>query len=314
MSAPTAEAAAATLSLPYTGDYDLALSVRIAGRTVFVDPVQSPVAHLDLAFALEGRWSPVAVRIEQSAEGGSLRATVCANPDGATHRDISDQLRRILALEPDGRRLAGDAVVASLVDRFRGLRPISYPSPYEAAARAIIGHRLAMPAAAAAARRVAEAHGTALDIESRQVHAFPEPAKLAELSAVRGLSDRKVEQLRTLGRRAADGSLSSRHLLAMEYDEAMAALQRLPGIGPFSAELVMVRGCADPDVLPRTEGRLQRAIAELYGLGDNAEIAALEDVAAAWRPFRSWIGLMARQATDGRSTGSASTRAQRGAA
>lgn len=85
----------------------------------------------------------------------------------------------------------------------------------------------------------------------------------------------------------------------------MARLQELPGVGPFSAELIMIRGCGDPDLFPRTEGRLHRAIAELYDLSTDPELGVLESAAEPWRPFRSWIGLMARSATDHRSTGSA---------
>lgn len=303
-----ARAVASSFSLAPVGDFDLAQSVEVAGRAMFVDPA-APVDRLDLTFVLDPTWAPVAVCVSQPPGGNALHVDVRGNPQSATEVEIARALRRILNLTADPRHLheiaARDTVVASLVERFSGLRPISYPSPYEAAARAIIGHRLALPAAAAAARRVAECCGPVLEIGGDQVHAFPAPDELARLPQTHGLSSRKVEQLRALGRAAADGALFSEHLLSMPYGDALLALQELPGIGPFSAELIMIRGCGDPDVFPRTEPRLHRAIAELYDLGERAGIDDLEAVADGWRPLRSWIGLMARHSTADRSTGSA---------
>ena len=86
-------------------------------------------------------------------------------------------------------------------------------------------------------------------------------------------------------------------LLALDHDKAMTRLQELPGVGPFSAELVLIRGCGDPVVFPRAEGHLHRAMTEAYSLGEHPDLDALEAVAARWRPYRSWVGLMARDAS-----------------
>ena len=78
----------------------------------------------------------------------------------------------------------------------------------------------------------------------------------------------------------------------MPAGEARAAVLELPGIGPFSADLVVVRGAGAPDVLPTAEPRTA-SLAELYGLTDPspAELAAL---AEPWRPHRSWVSVLVR--------------------
>ena len=68
-----------------------------------------------------------------------------------------------------------------------------------------------------------------------------------------------------------------------------AQLRELPGIGPFSAELVWIRGVGDPDALPGNERRIEAIVRERYG-----DDARMEDVAEAWRPFRSWVALLLR--------------------
>jgi DNA-3-methyladenine glycosylase II len=59
---------------------------------------------------------------------------------------IRDQVARILSLDLDGSGFAAvgraDPVVAGLQRRYPGLRPVSFWSPYEAAAWAIIGQRI----------------------------------------------------------------------------------------------------------------------------------------------------------------------------
>ena len=290
------------IALPYTGEYALVDSVALAAGASFVHDVrvgqdtQRPV--LDLAFVLEGSWHTVGVRVDQQADGKVL-ARVGANPDGATTDEIGAQLGQIFCLTTDGiafaELAARDEVLGRLRQQRPGVRPVLYPSPYEAAARTIIGHQLPLRQAAAIAARIAEEHGVAVEVFDHQMHAFPAPERLAGLPAIRGLAARKVEQLRALGKASGDW-LSRSRLLAMDREAALAVLRELPGIGPFSAELVLLRGAGDPNAFPRSEKRLHRAMAEAYHLGDEPTLEALEEIADGWRPYRSWAGLLLRNA------------------
>lgn len=286
------------IELGFTGEYSLAASVLLAARAWFVDEANGSAAEkLDLAFVLEGAWKPVGVRISQLGID-VLRAEILANPQGADVRDIQACLRRILSLDVDGRRfaqaVAGDRVASKLRALHPGIRPILFPSPYEAAARAIIGQRLPARQAAVVSRRLAATHGTGIDLSGRVASTFPSPARLAALPAVQGLAERKVAQLRSLGRAAAEGRLDSARLRAMPRETALLHLQELPGIGPFSAELILLRGIGDADAFPKTEPNLHRGIATAYGLGSEPGLAAVERVADGWKPFRGWMGLLLR--------------------
>ena len=191
------------ITLRFTGEFSLAASVSLAASASFVEGFSGgdEAGALDLAFPLEGSWSPVGVRVCQHDDGG-VRARVLANPGGATTDDVRAQLERILSLDVDGAGFADvaarDDVVAGLHRLRPGLRPVLFPSPYEAAARAIIGHQLPVRQAAAVSARIAQEHGVALTVGDRVMHAFPAPDRLADLPPVRGLAVRKVEQLRVL--------------------------------------------------------------------------------------------------------------------
>ncbi|WP_050515138.1 DNA-3-methyladenine glycosylase [Streptomyces rimosus] len=213
---------------------------------------------------------------------------------------VQDQLARILSLDVDGSGFPGlaadDPVVSRLMAEHPGLRPVCFHSPYEAAAWAIIGQRMRMTQAAAIKARIAERYGQRVRVAGQDLHAFPTPPVLRSLTRVPGLPDAKVARLHALAEAADAGELDAARLRAMPGDHALATLRALPGIGPFSAELILIRGAGHPDVFPRHEPRLHASMADAYGLGaagaeDVERLAALAD---GWRPYRSWVALLLR--------------------
>jgi DNA-3-methyladenine glycosylase II len=280
--------------LHYTGEYSLADSVSLAAGASFVENLRDD-GFLDLAFPLEGSWKTVGVRVNQPEV--EINVDVFANPGNAATDDIRAQLKRILSLDVDAADFAEitdrDPVVAKLRKRHPGLRPVLFPSPYEAAARAIIGHQLPVKQAAAITARIAEDNGVRVETDDHSMHAFPAPDKLADLPLVKGLAARKIEQLCALGAATGDW-LDSVQLRTLNRDEAIERLQELAGIGPFSAELILMRGAGDADAFPYTEKRLHQAMATAYELGNDPSINVLEKIAERWRPFRNWVGLLLR--------------------
>jgi DNA-3-methyladenine glycosylase II len=249
--------------------------------------------HLHLAFVPDG---------EEAAAGVCLR-----QPDGAVVGEVfgeadpdaaREQVARILSLDVDGTGFPEvgrrDPVVGGLQARWPGLRPVGFFSPYEAAAWALIGHRTRIVQAARVKERMAAELGQAVDIHGDVRHAFPAPARLAALDGFPGLFAGKVENLRSLGEAAAVGRLDGDRLRALPREQALVELKQLPGIGDFSAELVLLRGAGDPDHLPSHEPRLCRGAALAYGLDEAPDRAWLEDRAEAWRPYRTWVVLLLR--------------------
>jgi hypothetical protein len=68
----------------------------------------------------------------------------------------------------------------------------------------------------------------------------------------------------------------------VDLEEAVRRIQDIKGIGPFAAELVVIRGANAPDALPRREPRLEAEIVERYG-----STGVLTEISEAWKPFRS---------------------------
>ena len=211
---------------------------------------------------------------------------------------VRDQIRRILSLDVDGSGFpevgVRDPVVGELQERYPGLRPVLFYSPYEAAAWVIIGNRIRVVQAARIKALMAEQLGKIVEVASKKEHAFPGPSGLLELGSFAGLSGRKVGYLRASARAAREGRLEASYLRTLPAEKAFVGLKELPGIGDFSAELVLLRGAGVPDQLPVHEPRVARAVAMAYGLDEPPVAEELAEIAERWRPYRTWVALLLR--------------------
>ncbi len=258
--------------------------------------------HLHLSFPLEGTWETVGACVRQTDR--SVVADTFGNADPTA---VRAQIARILSLDVDGSGFAAvgrrDRVVGRLQRAYPGLRPVLFWSAYEAAAWTIIGHRIRIAQAAALKQRMAEKRGGSVEVHGELLHAFPAPKSLASIRTFRGLFGRKVEQLQAVARAARAGELDAERLRSRPREEVLSQLNGLPGIGPFSAELILVRGAGDPDHFPQNERRLHQAMAEAYGFDDVPPVEKLAEIAERWRPYRSWVSVLFRTHHESRTTG-----------
>ena len=186
---------------------------------------------------------------------------------------------------------AADPVIGGLQERYPGLRPVLFHSPYEAAASFLIGHRISIAQSRAIRRRIAEERGAAIPTTAGVGHAFPAPSALLACDAVPGVPALKLERVHAAARAAIDGMLDRDRLRAMPDTDALAELGRLPGVGPFFAQGILMRGAGlvdavtDDDV---TKQAIQRAY-RLHGVPTGVEMA---EISERWRPFRMWATVL----------------------
>ena len=239
--------------------------------------------RLSTVFLAEAGWRPVGVVVEQVDGDARLGLTGEGDLEAA-----AAQVARFLALDVDGRGWAQvgarDPVVGAVQAEMPGLRPCGFFSPYEAAAWSVLSQRIRMAQAARLREDLTARHGVD--------GTFPPPQVLARLDA--DLPGRKAEYLRAVGEAALDGVLDGAALRAVEPETAIAAVQQVKGLGPFAAELVVLRGANAPDAAPRHEARLERIVADRYGAD-----ASLDAVSRAWRPYRTWAAFALRASSEG---------------
>ena len=233
---------------------------------------------LHAVFRVEHDWTRAEVDVEQ--HGAQAQFTLHGDGDLTA---AAEQVGRFLALDVDGRgwREVGerDAVIADAQVRLPGLRPCGFYSPYEAAAWSVLSQRIRIVQAGRLRDSLVRDHGDG--------GAFPTPERLR--STELDLPGHKSEYLRAVADAALDGRLDGAALRAAPAEAAMAQVQQVKGLGPFAAELVVIRGANAPDVAPRQERRLEEEVAERYGPGHT-----LSDVSDSWRPYRTWASVHLR--------------------
>jgi DNA-3-methyladenine glycosylase II len=287
-----------TFTMVPRGPFSLASSIRFLEGFAPAAYTSPRDAVLELAFPVEGSWETASVQVRQ--DGGTVTASVISPqaPGAELITAVRAQIERILSLDVDGSGFPAvgerDPVVGRLQRRYPGLRPIGFWSPYEAAAWTIIGHRIRIRQAAAIKARMAAQLGEPVTFGDRVVHAFPSPARLASLDSFPGLAGRKPEWLRSVARAALDGELDAARLRGLPREIALKDLKKLPGIGDFSSELILLRGACDPDAVAYHEPRLALAVRDAYGLHGPAAPEQLTEISDGWRPYRTWVTLLLR--------------------
>ncbi len=251
---------------------------------------------ITLAFPVEGTDESAAIEIWQDADG-----IVRGRSDAAA--ELLDaavvQAARSLSLDHDGTGWPAvgerDPIVGRLQREHKFLRPVCFYSAYEAVTSFVIGQRISRRQSAVIKRDLAERLGDRPTIAGVEVPAFPRPSRLLELREARGLSDEKVRRLHGLAQAALDGRLDTESLRSMAPESALASLRELPGVGPFTADAVLYRGCGVVDGIPASDELGGTVVRDVYELeaptpGDVAQIAD------AWRPYRMWAVVLLRMA------------------
>jgi AraC family transcriptional regulator of adaptative response / DNA-3-methyladenine glycosylase II len=209
--------------------------------------------------------------------------------DGADLDVAVAQCRHLLDLDADPAAidagLAGDPLLAPLVAAAPGRRVPRTVDVAELAVRAVLGQQVSTAAARTHAARLVVAHGESVhDPDGGLTHLFPTPAALAGLDpAALAFPQSRRRTLLALVTALAGGSLALD--LDTDPDAARAALAPLPGVGPWTIELVAMRGLGDPDAFLATDLGI-RSAARLLGLPDVAR--PLTARAEAWRPYRAY--------------------------
>ena len=84
-----------------------------------------------------------------------------------------------------------------------------------------------------------------------------------------------------------EGTLSLPALSRLDDDQALARLQRLKGIGPWSAEIYLLMALRRADIWPAGDLALATAMMKVKRLRRRPAPDRLRQMAERWRPFRS---------------------------
>lgn len=154
-------------------------------------------------------------------------------------------------------------------------RPPGFPGLLQA----IVAQQISSQAAAAIWGRLGALPGA---LTPEGLLALPEAAMQGA-----GLSRPKVAHARALAAAFAEGRLAADTLAAMADEDAVAAICRVRGLGPWTAEVYLLFALGRANVVPAGDLALAGAAADLYGLPARPGPRALRELAERWRPSRA---------------------------
>ena len=236
------------------------------------------------ALATADELALVAVENRGTIDDPDVRFSVLrGNPSSAARHELEQAVRRVLGLDVDPeplQRLAeAERALRPTALALRGMRPPRFAGLFEAFANVVPFQQLSLDAGVAIVGRLVERFGEHVEHRGRRFHAFPTAGAFAEarLEALRrcGLSSRKAEALRTLARAIESGELTEERLSGMSTNDALRTLTELPGIGPWSAGVVLLRGLGRLDVFPPGDVGAQRGLRAVMHLGPRESLGRI---------------------------------------
>lgn len=262
--------------LATSGPFHLEATVRVLQRrpSNLVD-VWAPEGRYRRALATADGVSLVEIANHGTVDDPDVRFKVLGGqPSAAASTAMRETVRRVLGLDVDPaplvRLAAAVRKLAPTARALRGMRPPRFAGLFEAFANAVPFQQVSLDAGVAIVGRLVERFGEAVEHDGRRYHAFP-PARVIARGRVDklrrcGLSRRKAETLRQVARAIDSAEVNEAALARMSSTEAVRCLTRLPGIGPWSATLVLLRGLGRLDVFPPGDVGAARGLSALTGL------------------------------------------------
>jgi DNA-3-methyladenine glycosylase II len=248
---------------------------------------------------LHHEGEPVVVRVAQPASGRVLFGARAASRQACAHG--IRRMRFALGVDEDLRpfltRFARDPLIGRSLRRRPWLRPSRRPEPFEALAWAICEQLIEYERAAAIQRRLLAALGRRAsdwdgsayglrDLPPVAVLAGTAPALLQSFD----LAGSRALALVRVARAVARGRVD---LHSAEHERVWRQLRAIPGIGPWTVEMLALHGQDRHDQLPAGDLALLKLVGRALSGGDPYARAEEAQVREFFAPYEGWAGLAA---------------------
>ncbi|MDL4776448.1 MULTISPECIES: DNA-3-methyladenine glycosylase family protein [Thermomonosporaceae] len=276
--------------LPATAPFDFGASLRFLHGFAPSAGEQTVVGET-LTKALRAGGRTVVARLAAAGDGLTCSLHASGPLTAGEIAAAADRLRFQLSLDDDledfyaiGR---ADPDFAPVIDRLYGYHQVKFASPLENVVWAILSQRTALTVAAKEKRALSDAFDDRLVLDGEEYGAFPDAEQLASLSSGRMAelvgNERKGRYLHGTVRAWLDSD--EEFLRNGPYDEVRDYLLGLPGIGPWSATFVLIRGLGRMREMP-LEKQLRTAAAHAYGRTlSDAEMQKIADGYGEWQGY-----------------------------
>ncbi|WP_052274510.1 AlkA N-terminal domain-containing protein [Arthrobacter sp. L77] len=283
-----------SLSLPARPPYDNAIFRFLAARAVAGVEIGTTTSYERLLRLPAGPAWFRAEAVEPQGDGRAALPVTVSVAGLADLQPLLSRIRRLFDLDADpvavDSALSRDAGFAALVADAPGLRLPGSLDPHETLIRAIAGQQGTVAAATMALGRLAAA-GPAVHVPGTGLDRFFPSAE--DLATAPGTLLRGPRR-RDAALRAAAGKLASGSFaigIGSDPAELRGDLLQLDGVGPWTADYVVMRVLGHPDIHLPGDAAVRAGWARLSRDPTIASAVSLDAAMAGVRPWRSYATL-----------------------
>ena len=169
-----------------------------------------------------------------------------------------------------------DPGLGAVIDRIGWIEREVTPDLFTALIHSLAAQQISNAAAATVRHRLGRLLG---EFTPQRVAQTP----LAELQAC-GLSSRKAAWIQHLAQHVASGALDLSALPTLPDAEVIRLLSAVPGVGVWTAEMLLIFALARPDVVSWGDRAIRRGLQRLYGL-ETLNRAQFAQYRERYRPY-----------------------------
>lgn len=176
--------------------------------------------------------------------------------------------------------------------KFYGLRVIGIPNLFEALCWGVLGQQINLAFAYSLKKQFVEAFGDSIEWNGKKYWVFPPYERIARLTPT-DLADikmtvKKSEYIIGIARLMASGELSREKLMKMNFKDAEKNLIKIRGIGPWTANYVLMRCLRFPTAFPIDDVCLIRSIKILRNMNRKPTKDEILEISFSWKKWESY--------------------------
>lgn len=248
-------------------------------------PEQTGDGYFGRAYVLDRET--VALVIRQTKAGASLR--ISHSETNTPQNQLRTLVKRTLGLgisfDDALSQMEIDPVLSHLVPGVFGVRPYMSPTPFEALIKTIIQQQISYRAANIFTNRMVLDLSKPISHEGQSWYHFPEAAVIAKKGS-EGLKEfgfgYKTEYIHGVASLVAEGSLDINSLVGISYEQVLAELKPIRGIGEWTVKVLSLAGLGNFSVFAYSDLVIQRIVGNLYNNGQKMTAKQVQEHARKW--------------------------------
>ena len=246
------------------------------------------------------RGTPVETKVTQTFDKGNILLKINLaglSLDSQIENDIAETVEKCLGIKTDLSKFyqfaSKDEKLNFLAERFCGLKPPRFPTVFEAFVNGIACQEISLNLGIILLNRLVSTYGKSIQWNNTVSYAFPNPEDLLKLKTEDfrklGFSHQKGRAIIEIAQAIVAGQVDLEQIKMLNDDEALEPLFRLRGIGPWTADYILLRGLGRLNVFPADDVGGHRNLQRWLKPSRKLNYEETLKIVAQWKPYGGLI-------------------------